>query len=290
MSFTRKQISVTITLGLGQFGDDGSDTVTLTGHRTVVNIGCAGGESMGALQMRMYGLKADLINRLTTIGPIATEIRAKNTVRISAGDDVFGLSEIFVGTINEAWGDYQGAPDVSFNLTGFAGLIDAVKPVAPVAYQGAADVATILQALAATMGVAFENNGVSAQLSNPYFPGTAWQQVQACARAADIRCALDKGTLAIWPKTGARAGGIPVIAPNTGLVGYPAFSSNGMALTMTFNPSIQIGGQVQVNSSIPMASGLWNVTNINHAIESERPGGAWFTQIQCFPATETGLK
>lgn len=288
MSFTRKQISVQITLGEGQFGEDGSNTVTLTNHRTVVNIGCAGGESMGALQMRMYGLKDDLINTLTTIGPINTAIHAKNTISISAGDNVTGLSQIYVGTINEAWGDYQGAPEVSFNVTGFAGLLEAVKPVQPISFQGSADVASLMSGLAKTMGVGFENNGVTAQLSNPYLPGTAWQQVQACARAADIRFALDRGTLSIWPKTGARAGGVPVVSPATGLVGYPSFSSNGLALTMTFNPNIQIGGQVQVQSSVKMANGTWTVFDISHAIESERPGGAWFTQIQCIPANSTG--
>jgi hypothetical protein len=289
MSFTHKQISVQITLGQGQFGEDGSNQVTLTNHRTVVNIGCAGGESMGALQMRMYGLRNDLINTLTTIGPINSAIRARNTISISAGDNVTGLSEIYVGTINEAWGDYQGAPEVSFNVTGFAGLLEAVKPVQPISFQGSADVATIMSGLAKTMGVNFENNGVTAQLSNPYLPGTAWQQVQACARAADIRFALDRSTLSIWPKNGARAGGIPVISPATGLVGYPSFASNGLTVTIPFNPNIQIGGQIQVQSSVQMANGIWTVFNINHAIESEQPGGSWFTQIQCYPGTDTGL-
>src|SRR5574337_421524 len=103
MSFTKKRIDVTITLGKGQVGEDGFDTIQLTNHRTIVNIANAGGDSMGALQMRMYGLTPDLMNRLTTIGPIATTVFAKNAVTISAGDDVTGVSQVFVGTINQAW-------------------------------------------------------------------------------------------------------------------------------------------------------------------------------------------
>lgn len=289
MSFSRKQITVSITLGLGAFGSDGSNTVTLTGHRAVVNITNAGGDSMGALQLRMYGLPEGVVNQLTTIGPINTEIRDKNFVTILAGDNLGGMSEVFVGTIDQAWGDYQSAPDVSFNVTGFAGLIDAVKPVSPSSFKGPIDVATIMQSLANTMGVGFEGNGVHAMLSNPYLPGTAWQQVQEAARAADIRFALDRGVLSIWPKSAARNGGIPVVSPGTGMVGYPAFSSNGMSLNMQFNPNVQIGGRVRVEgSSVGMANGLWNISSIAHNIESERPNGAWFTQIQCFPATQSG--
>ncbi|WP_048996444.1 baseplate hub protein [Burkholderia multivorans] len=288
MSFTRKRIDITITLGKGQVGADGYDTIKLTGHRTVVNIAKPLGDSMGALQMRVYGMNPDLMHRLTTIGPIATAVRMQNAVTISAGDDQTGMSQIYVGTISQAWGDYQSPPDVAFNVIGLCGLVEALKPVPPVSYKGQADVATIMSGLAKQMGVGFENNGVTVQLNDPYFPGTSWQQVQACARAADIRYALDNGTLAIWPKTGARAGGVPLISPETGLVGYPAFSSNSLILTTTFNPNIVIGGKVKVQSAIPMACGTWNVLDVSHAIESERPGGAWFTRLQCFPDTPTG--
>ncbi|HDR9064383.1 TPA: hypothetical protein QDB03_006074 [Burkholderia vietnamiensis] len=286
MSFTKKRIEVTIKLGKGQFGEDGTDTVTLTNHRAIVNISNPGGASMGALQMRMYGLKQDLMNKLTSIGAINTAT-VKNAVYITAGDET-GMNPVYVGTISEAWGDYQAPPDVSFNIVGLCGLVEAVKPIPPISYKGGADVATIMSDIAKSMDVVLENHGVTAQLHNPYFSGTAWQQAQSCAVAADIRMVLDRGTLAIWPKGGARAGDIPIISPETGLVGYPAFSSKTLIVTCTFNPNIVVGGQVQVQSSIAMASGLMNVVGVSHAIESERPGGAWFTRIECFPATQTG--
>lgn len=287
MSFTKKRIDVTIKLGKGQFGEDGvNDTVTLTGHRTIVNISAPGGGSMGALQMRMYGLTPDLMNKLTTIGPINATV-VKNSVYVSAGDET-GMSQIYAGTISEAWGDFQPPPDVSFNIVALCGLIEAVKPIPPVSYKVPTDAATIMASIAKTMGVAFENNGVTAQIHDPYYPGTAWQQAQTCSMAGDFRMVLDRGTLAIWPKSGARGGGIPLISPATGLVGYPAFSSKNLTITCTFNPNIIPGGQIDVQSSITMARGRMNVVGVSHAIESERPGGAWFTRIECFPATSTG--
>ncbi|MBR8479456.1 baseplate hub protein [Burkholderia cenocepacia] len=285
MSFTRKRIDLTITLGEGEFGDDGSNTVTLTGLRVQSLITVPGGDAMAAAQIRAFGIPLAMINQLTTVGPINTAIRAQNAVQLAAGDDENGMHVVYSGTIGEAWGDFQGTPDVPLNIIGYAGLIQAVKPVGALSYVGTVDVATVMEELAKTMGLTFENNGVQVQLSNPYFPGTALAQVRACARAADINYLIDRDTLAIWPRAGARAttGDVPLISPETGMRGYPTFSSNGLGISTEFNPNIKNGGQVKVQSSLPVACGIWNVFDLSHALESEVPDGAWFTQLSAYP-------
>lgn len=284
MSFTRKRIDVTVTLGTGQFGDSGSNTVTLTGLRVHAAIQVHGGEAMPQAQLRVFGLPLDMVNQLTTIGPINSAIMFKNSVLVAAGDDDTGMQVVYSGTIWQAWGEFQGMPDTPFNITGLGGLAAALKPVGALSYVGSTDVAQIMQSLAQTMGLAFENNGVNVQLSNPYFPGTALQQVRTCARAADIFFAIDRGTLAIWPKNSARGGDVPVVSPETGLVGYPTFSSNGLGLTTLFNPQIKQGGTIEVDSSLTVACGKWVVMQIQHSLQSETPNGQWFTQILAVPA------
>ncbi|MBU9656058.1 baseplate hub protein [Burkholderia cenocepacia] len=284
MSFTRKRIDLTITLGEGEFGDDGSNTVTLTGLRVQSLITIPGGESMAGAQVRVYGLPISMMNQLTTIGPINTAYR-NNKVLMAAGDDESGMHIMYSGTIGEAYADFQGMPDVAFNVLGWAGLYDSVKPVGALSYVGTVDVATVMEELAKTMGLTFENNGVQVQLSNPYFPGTALAQVRACARAADINYLIDRDTLAIWPRAGARAttGDIPLISPETGMRGYPMFSSKGITVVTEFNPNIKFGVPVKVRSSLEAANGIWNICDLSHALESELPDGAWFTQFTAFP-------
>lgn len=286
MSFTRKRIDLTITLGTGQFGDSGANTVTLSGLRVHAGIQVYGGEAMPQAQLRVFGLPLDMINQLTTIGPINSAVMFNNAVLVAAGDDETGLQTIYSGTIWQAWGEFQGAPEIPLNITGLGGLASALKPVNALSFPGSVDVATIMQTLAATMGLAFENNGVSVQLASPYFPGTALAQVRSCARAADIYFAIDRGTLAIWPKNGARGGDVPLISPETGMVGYPTFSSNGLALTTLFNPSIKPGGVVQVQSSLAVACGKWTVMQVSHSLQTETPNGQWFTTISAVPVYE----
>ena len=284
MSFTRKRIDLTITLGEGELGDTGANAVTLTGLRVQSLITIPGGESMAGAQVRAYGLPLSMMNQLTTIGPINTAYR-NNKLLMAVGDDENGMHIMYSGTIGEAHADFQGMPDVAFNVLGWAGLYDSVKPVGALSYVGSVGAATIMQELANKMGLTFENNGVQVQLSNPYFPGTALAQVRACARAADINYLIDRDTLAIWPRAGARAttGDIPLISPETGMRGYPMFSSKGITVVTEFNPNIKFGIPVKVKSSLEAANGLWTISDLSHALESESPDGAWFTQFTAYP-------
>lgn len=281
MSFEKRRIDVTISLGGGQFGDDKGPDVTLSGLRTKATVVSYNGDAQGQLQLRLYGLPLDMINQLTTIGPVMAQ-RRNNRILVAAGTDDGAMSTVYQGTIDSAFGEFQSAPHVAFNITALAAAIQAVKPVDAISYRGSTDVATIMQTLAQTMGFAFENNGVNVQLSSPYFSGTAYQQAKACARAAGIYFTVDRGTLAIWPKTAARSGAPVLISPQTGMVGYPIFSGNGIVLTTEFNPDLALGGRVNVTSSLTVGNGVWNIYSVVHELESETPGGAWFSQIQCY--------
>lgn len=282
MSFVKRRIDVTISLGEGQFGEQKGPDVTLTGLRTSVAIVAYNGDAQGQLQLRMWGLALEMMNRLTTIGPIMPQKR-KNSILVQVGDERSALSTAYRGEIITAYGDFNQAPMPVFNVIGMAGGINAVKPVSASSYQGSADVATIVAQLCTQMGYSFENNGVNVQLSNPYFSGTALDQLKACARAANILYTIDRGVLAIWPANGSRAGDPVLISPETGLVGYPAFSSGGIVFTTLYNPALALGGRVDVRSSLPVAAGVWNIYSVAHMLEAEMlEGGQWFTQVQCY--------
>lgn len=280
---TKKALELTITLGSGAFGETVGDTVTLSGFRMTADLANPGGDSMGVCQLRVYGLREEVMNKLTTIGPINTAIKAKNGVLLAAGDAVNGMTSIFKGTIFDAWADYNSSPDVAFNIIAYAGLAAAVKPVGATSYRGATDVATIMQDLATNeMGLQFQNNGVVAKLSNPYLSGTALSKVRSVAQAAAVMWEIENDTLIIWPQTGSRVGTAPLVSPDTGLVGYPSLSSKGMTVKMLFNPSVKVGGDVEVKSSIPMSCGTWRVFNVTHNLSSEMPNGPWFTTADTY--------
>jgi hypothetical protein len=292
--FAKRKIELSIKLGEGDFGLAGYQTITLKGLRVSANIHKYGAPSADTADIRVYGMKLDLMNRLTSLGKSIIRVR-NNTISISAGDDIAGMSLVFFGVIQDAWTDFTGMPDVLFNITAQTGDVNGARPVPPSSYVGSADAATIMQNIAAQMinsvgvpGLKFENNGVSVLLDHPYFPGTLRAQAEACARAAHIDWTIDGDTLAIWPMGGKRGGVIPLLTPTAGLVGYPNFVSGAIGLRSVYNPAIIFGGKVKVKmSSVTPANGEWIVVSLTHSLASETIGGPWFTDLEAYN-DETG--
>ena len=284
MTFTRKKIDITFRLGLGSFGESGTNTVTCSGLRVQAHIDKSFGPGVGEAAIRIYGLTPSLLNQLSALNQGEMAIR-QNTVIISAGDDVSGMATVFQGQITLGQILLNTSPDTALMILANTGALAAVKTVPPTSYPGTADAAVVMQNLAYLAGLKFENNGVSMQLSTPYFSGAPLQQIRKCAEAgrAVFDFVIDDDTLAIFPRGGARGGGIPLVSSETGMVGYPNYSTSvyGIDVTTLFNPLIRPGGKVQVQSSLAVANGTWAVYNIQHVLESEDPGGQWTTRFGC---------
>ena len=72
----------------------------------------------------------------------------------------------------------------------------------------------------------------------------------------------------------------------TGMVGYPTYDGYGVNLRTLYNPSIRFGGRVKVETDVQQAAGEWVVACVAHHLESEKPGGAWFSTVRL---NNTGL-
>lgn len=266
------------------FSESGTDQVTLKGSRTSVRIQNSGAAAGSSAQVSIWGMTLSLMDQLSTLGAVIQMI-PRNTITVTAGDAVSGMSTVFVGTITQAYGDFNAAPDVPFKFECLAGAAEQVIPYPASSFTGSTDVATILSAIASKMGWGFENSGVSAQLSNPYFSGSAMQQVRTIAEQVRINASLINNVLAIWPRYGARAGnGIPLIAPAPAgqMIGYPTYTQQGLLLKNIYDPRIVMGGQVRVESSLKKATGTWNVAKLDHALDSLVPRGQWMSTIYAY--------
>jgi len=285
----RRRMEAIIALGEGSFGNSGFNTVTLRGLQMSATVIKAGGASMGSLQLHIWGMELSKMNQLSTLGKLPMTIR-NNTISLKAGDDSAGLGVVFEGTIAEAWTDFQQAPDSVFHITAYSGLLAATRPIPPFTAQGSADVATIMSSLASQMGLTFENNGVTVKLQNPYFPGTAREQAQRCADAAGINWIIDNGKLAIWPKGKNRGETNVVVSPETGMIGYPTFTSTGVVVTTLYNPSLGFASKVDLKTILKPAQGVWVIYNLTHILEAEMPGGSWMTRFEAAPPGYTPVR
>lgn len=274
----KKRLKFIITLGTGKFGASDNDQVTLEGYRATVDIDKAGGMMMGTLRAGIYGVTQDDMNSITTLQWKPQEI-IPNTVEVYAID---GDTEtlVFAGNIVNAWGDYQTMPDVYLRLQAQSAFVNQLKPVPPRSFQGSIDVASVMSQIARDLGYNFENNGVSVSLTDVYLPNTGLEQAKDLAHAANIDLYLDDKTLAITPANSPRGDMIPEISAESGLIGYPTFDGIGVNFKTLFNPSVTFGGRIKLVTDIKQAKGEWIVTSIGHRLESEKPGGAWLSNVR----------
>lgn len=279
MTFRTRLIDVRFDLASGEFAGTEANAVLLSGLRVQASINNIAGDSLNGLQMRVMGMKEQDMQRLSTLA-IRAMVQRRNIVTVSAGDNVQGLSQVFMGTIANAWVDYRGMPEVSLNVEAYAGYFEKNKAVAVNSYKGQADVATIIQSLSNSIGYAFVNHGVTTQLSSPYFAGSAITQIQDCARAAGISYDIANGVVQIWPSGYNRDDHALLLSPQTGLVGYPEFTRTGVLVQCEFNPNITMNQRIQLQSSIPQACGEWRAQTCRHEISSQDPNGPWFTYAQ----------
>jgi hypothetical protein len=187
-----------------------------------------------------------------------------------------------------------------------------LNPAPAASYTGPTAVATIVQNLAAKMGYAFENNGVTAQLNSPYFANTLAEQLRTVAQHAGIDVYIDGQTapvsnfnaiagtpgnnvIAICPRGQPRNVPVWELNPQSGLVGYPVRESQGYIRARTlFNPAYRFGGLVNLQNSglansptgspaFDVNTGKWLIASVSHTLESLKFGGQWFSDLLCYP-------
>lgn len=289
MTFLERKITLQIDLGnKATFNPGGDNTVTIKGHRVHVSLTNTFGPLNGEARIRVYGLAPSLLNQIASLNQTTATAQA-NTVTVLAGDDTNGMAIAYSGQIQIAQADMSEHPESALNITAMGVGLLGVKRVNPTSYAGSADAAVILKNLATLGGLDFENSGASKILATPYFCGDLSKQIDDCARQAGFDRYIDKQTLAIWPRGGSRGGAIPLISADTGMVGFPSYTSmadgGGLALTCLYNKDLKVGGKVQVKSQLSVANGTWQVFSISHELESLVPGGQWFSHFNAlFPS------
>lgn len=286
MSYARRFLNVSFRLGEGAFSQGGNTAVLPDGLRIAANVVMAGDSAMNELRLRVFGMPLDLMNRLTVLGKPIVAGRLNSVIVEASDSDDETPSTVFIGTIFQAWADLNSPPDGVFVVSAQTGPIDALRPIPPTSYNGSVDVAVAIASLATQMGHLFENSGVTAQISSPYLSGTGLDQIQSLVEAAGINWVLDGNTIAIWPRDGARAGTSVLISPNHGMIGYPIWTEGGVIVKTLYNPNIQFGRKIKIESDIKPATGTWVVSRVEHDLSSETPDGPWFTIVEAYFASK----
>ena len=78
--------------------------------------------------------------------------------------------------------------------------------------------------------------------------GLAYAQLNTLAKSNYGTYSIINGVMTFTPLTGYQAGDIVVLNSNTGLIGVPESTIEGIELSCLLNPKLQLGGRIQINN------------------------------------------
>ena len=279
--------------------------ISLKGYRVTCQIENVGQSQGNAAGIQVYNLPPDLMKSLTGFGTLSVfnyvasgndsqELGATVQVQIFTSNDTTDTlsntddqqdnqrNMVFWGSLQTCQAVMQATPDpfvqMQCRTLGFAQF----SPASVISIKGATKAADIAQNIGNTMGLAFENNGVNTVLQNPYFYGSAMQQLQDLSQQALFNYTASNGVLSIWPIGGQRnpsSKSVTLINADSGMIGYPDFAGVSVTFRTLYNPSIRFGDQIRIESIVPNVTGDYTVNRTAHHLSADVPGGPWETEV-----------
>ena len=277
-SFTNKTIQVVMAMAEGVF-QNGANQITVEGLPTTVDIQKQGGDERPSCTVTIGNLNIDVVKQLTTLSFRPLQ-RFKNQITVNAGEVGKQLQTIFIGDFENAYGEFQNAPTMNLMVKAIAAQHGALMATPATSIDGTEQVAKLMEQWAVEAGCTLENKGVNASVKNVVYRGSPVDKAKTLARDVGIDLIIDDGKFIITPNGQAVDGNAVLIDPKHGLLGYPAFSNDGIEFNMIFDPNVKIGGLVKIESIVPRASGIWKVSKITTKLEAYVPnGGSWNSSV-----------
>lgn len=284
--FNKKEIYVSIALAEGEF-ENGSNEITLPKVPTRASVDKTGGTELPKLTLDVDNLILDTMQRLTVLAfkPLQSY---KNLIQVQAGEEGQSPDLVFQGEIISAVPVFDYSGTATFHIEASSGYYPIQKTAPPVSVNTDTTIESLFQQFADEAGYSLENNGVSGSVRNSVFTGTPVQKARQLAKQTGVDLIIDNSTFVILPGyTAKREGAVPLLNKSSGLLGYPAFTNDGISAKCLFSPLLKVGGLVKIESIVPKASGVWRLTKIHHSLEAYAPSSQdWMTSFDAIWISE----
>lgn len=282
-SFQKRHLDLIFNLGKGQFGQSGSSEVRLAGHRVSATIQTYGGLFGSEAQIRVFGMRQSEMNTLTQLYRVAnTEGGRLNTVTLLSRSGQEKAQIAFKGVIVQAWQDLSGMPETCMTIVAQPNAFMIMKAAPAISFRGPVKVADIVKKILTSCDPDYKlvNDGVNAILTDVSAPGDAASQLDELANAVPFQRYFDGVTYWIWPTDRPLSGNAALVSSETGLIGYPSWTGNGISFSTIYNRSISFGRMVNLQTDITPFNGSWAIVSKIDNLESEVIGGMWMSQIE----------
>lgn len=254
------------------FDESGNNTISISEARATVSFQSAGNLFGTQINVSIFGLGIEMLAALSSK---AMGLFGSDTERISMKVFV-GETAIFAGYMTSSIANMNAIPNAALMITATANADLQNKPASPFSFNGATPVPDIINAICNAAGYKSYITGLDGLVvTNPHYEGSIFTQLESLCNDVNVAMSVAPPSISFWPQDSTRDDVMPFISPEYGLIGYPIFSNGGLMFQTQFSTLLTTGRNVQIETSLPHASGVYKLTSVNHELSSWMNDGPW---------------
>lgn len=217
-------------------------------------------------QIQIANLSKEVRDYILTETSPYNRMRSRKRCVIYAGRESFGVSQIYSGDIYEA--SITQPPDIVLTLkckTGWALKGSMVGYGLP----SVSSLSDIAKQTSVAVGMPLQFEATEKNVSNFNYTGSAAKSVDALHGLGGIDAYIDDDKLIVKDKNKALNNTDNVLSLDTGLIGIPEPTDQGVKIKYLFDPYSKLGGQITLKSQLnPALSGKYIIYQLTYELAS----------------------
>lgn len=192
--------------------------------------------------------------------------KKRKILTVEAGRVSTGYSLVFRGDITNAVGAQP--PDIALTIKAATG--DYAKgDIIATSQPGSAPLKNIAAQVAKDLDLALDFQATPKQIANYSFTGSKVKQVEQLGAMGRVNAYIDDATLVVKDFNAPLARRTRELNLDTGMVGIPEFTEQGIKVKMLFDNQTVLGGGINITSKLnPAANGLYTVFKLGFELAS----------------------
>lgn len=242
-----------------------------------------GGNQFGNAHIEIYGAPLDAMNNIARLWLEALTPQNTDTVEIGVfdGED---FVPFFQGVITWSAVDASGMPQVKLVIEANAAFFLMNQKAPPYSNAGPVGLQDTLRTLLTPWGFSLDYSDAAPQdylLTDVRTVGSPMEQIAGVMKAfPNLTWFVNLQRLVVRLAQAPYAQDQIRIAPDTGLMGYPVYSSSGLQFATLFNPQVRPGVALDMVTQFDFVNRtLWVAAVLSHDLDANVPGGQWTTSV-----------
>lgn len=217
-------------------------------------------------ELKITNLDKETRDYLLTESSPFNKNKTRKILTVEAGRVSTGYSLVFVGDITSAVGSQP--PDITLTLKAATSDFSKGKIIAS-SQPGIAPLRNIAARVAKDLGLSLNFQAKPKQISNYSFTGSALKQVEQLGAMGRVNAYIDDAALIVKDFNAPLAARTRVLSLDTGMVGIPEFTEQGVKVKMLFDNQTVLGGGLDITSKLnPAVDGVYTVFKLGFELAS----------------------